>query len=186
MKKTYIIFAGPGGGKGTQCKLLVDKHNFAHISTGDLIRDAISDGTIDPEILKKTNFISDDVMSEILWKELSKHDEQHVIIDGFPRAGNQHVLIHKILEDVDRKIDGVFMMRVWDSTLKERLMKRETRVGESTTDKEANVNKRIQAYNDETVPVILKLERTIEPGIYHVIDGERTVEAIHTDIVSYL
>ena len=91
-----VILGPPGSGKGTISKRLVDRNEFTHISTGDLIRNS------DDEELKKTvakgDFIPDRTMVRMLRKALSKVDfEKGVIIDGFPRNVKQAKLLVSLL-----------------------------------------------------------------------------------------
>ena len=88
--KGIILIAPPAAGKGTQSDMLVEKYGYAHISTGDILREvALHDESIKRK-LENGEFISDDVVIELLKKRLSSDDCRNgFILDGFPRNVNQ-------------------------------------------------------------------------------------------------
>jgi len=101
-----ILFGAPGGGKGTQAKILSTKLNIPHISTGDILRQAVKDqsemGKKAGEIINRGDLVPDDIMISIIKERLSKPDSQDgFILDGFPRTEIQAAALDKLLEELN-------------------------------------------------------------------------------------
>jgi len=101
-----LLFGAPGVGKGTQAKLLSSKFNIPHISTGDILRQAVKDetelGKKAQEIMSKGDLVPDDIMIGIIKYRLSKSDcNTGFILDGFPRTTNQAVELDKLLNEMN-------------------------------------------------------------------------------------
>jgi len=111
-----LLFGAPGVGKGTQAKLLSAKLNIPHISTGDILRQAVKDqtdlGKKADEIMSRGDLVPDEVMIGIIKERLSKTDcSNGFILDGFPRTINQAVQLDKLLADMlidDIKLINIF------------------------------------------------------------------------------
>ena len=100
-----ILFGGPGVGKGTQAKILSTKLNIPHISTGDILRQAVKDqsemGKKAEKIINRGDLVPDDIMIGIIKERLSKPDSQNgFILDGFPRTEIQAAALDKLLEEL--------------------------------------------------------------------------------------
>jgi adenylate kinase len=121
-----VLMGLPGAGKGTQADKIVAKYNIPHISTGDMFRAAMKEGT---ELgLKAKSFmdqgalVPDEVTIGIVRERLSKEDCQNgFLLDGFPRTVAQAEALENILEGLDKKIDHVINIDVDQSILMERL-----------------------------------------------------------------
>ncbi|HSW54600.1 MAG TPA: adenylate kinase [Ignavibacteriaceae bacterium] len=101
-----LLFGAPGVGKGTQAKLLSAKFNIPHISTGDILRQAVKDetdlGKKAQEIMSRGDLVPDDVMLGIIKYRFSKSDcNDGFILDGFPRTTNQAVELDKLLQEMN-------------------------------------------------------------------------------------
>ena len=101
-----ILFGGPGVGKGTQAKILSTKLNIPHISTGDILRQAVKDqsemGKKAGEIINRGDLVPDDIMISIIKERLSKPDSQDgFILDGFPRTEIQAAALDNLLEELN-------------------------------------------------------------------------------------
>lgn len=116
----------PGAGKGTQAEKISKEYNIPHISTGDMFRLAIKEGT---ELGKKAkNFmdqgdlVPDEVTIGIVQERLSKDDcKQGFLLDGFPRTIAQAEALHNLLSDMKESIDFVLHVDVPEEKLVERL-----------------------------------------------------------------
>jgi adenylate kinase len=121
-----VLMGLPGAGKGTQADKIVAKYNIPHISTGDMFRAAMKEGT---ELgLKAKSFmdqgalVPDEVTIGIVRERLSKEDCQNgFLLDGFPRTVAQAEALESILESLDKKIDYVINIDVDQSILMDRL-----------------------------------------------------------------
>jgi adenylate kinase len=124
-----ILFGPPGVGKGTQAKILVDKFNIPQISTGDLLREAVSQGTeIGKQakaVLEAGQLVSDSIMIEII-RVVLKSDKckNGFILDGFPRTVPQAEALSLLLDQLHSGIDHVINMEVDEEEIISRLSKR--------------------------------------------------------------
>lgn len=119
-----ILLGAPGSGKGTQAKLLSEKYDFKHISTGQVFRDEIAKktelGLIADSYISKGYLVPDDITVDVLKKNLSNLQE-NFILDGFPRNVNQAEKLSDIV-----KIDRVILIDAKEEIIKERLLGRLT------------------------------------------------------------
>lgn len=101
-----LLFGAPGVGKGTQAKLLSSKFNIPHISTGDILRQAVKDqtelGKKAQEIMSRGDLVPDDIMIGIIKYRFSKSDcNAGFILDGYPRTTNQAVELDKLFQEMN-------------------------------------------------------------------------------------
>jgi len=126
-----ILLGGPGAGKGTQAKKLIEKYQIPQISTGDILRAAVKEGT---EMGKKAKeymdagkLVPDEVVIGIIKDRLKEPDAQKgFILDGFPRTVPQAEALDKVLADMGKKIDHVVSIDVDEEELVTRLTGRRT------------------------------------------------------------
>jgi adenylate kinase len=116
----------PGAGKGTQAEKIVEKYGIPHISTGDMFRAAIKDGTElglkAKSFMDKGDLVPDEVTIGIVRERLSKDDcNKGFLLDGFPRTVAQAEALENILSDLNKKIDFVINIDVDQEILMERL-----------------------------------------------------------------
>jgi adenylate kinase len=126
-----ILLGGPGAGKGTQAKKLIDKYKIPQISTGDILRAAVKEGT---EMGKKAKecmdagqLVPDEVVIGIIKDRLAQPDcKKGFILDGFPRTVPQAEALDKVLNGLGSKIDHVVSIDVDEEALVARLTGRRT------------------------------------------------------------
>jgi len=125
-----ILIGPPGSGKGTQAKLLEDKHHLKQLSSGDMLRAAVAEGS---EIGKKAKsymeageLVPDELVVEIVTDQIEKADGEGFILDGFPRNVHQAEVLDKMLKENGREIDLVPVIEVSDDRLVERVAGRFT------------------------------------------------------------
>ncbi|MEH7442706.1 adenylate kinase [Bacillus sp. JJ1122] len=121
-----VLMGLPGAGKGTQADKIVVKYNIPHISTGDMFRAAIKEGTElglkAKSFMDKGELVPDEVTIGIVRERLSKNDcGNGFLLDGFPRTVAQAEALDSMLADLDKKIDFVINIDVDQSILMERL-----------------------------------------------------------------
>jgi len=121
-----ILMGLPGAGKGTQAEKIVQKYQIPHISTGDMFRQAIKDGTElglkAKSYMDKGELVPDEVTVGIVRERLSKSDCQAgFLLDGFPRTVQQAESLDQILNDLNKKIDYCIHINVDKNILMERL-----------------------------------------------------------------
>ena len=153
-----VIFGAPGSGKGTNSAILVDEFKLDHISTGDVLRGEIKNGTelgkIAQSYIDHGNLIPDELMIDIL---ASKYDtfkgSKGVIFDGFPRTIAQAEALKKMLEERGEKISGMINIEVDEEILMTRLLRRASIEGRAD-DNEETIKKRFAVYHSQTAPLI--------------------------------
>ena len=130
-KKTLIInlFGAPGAGKGTQAKMIAEKYSIPHVSTGDIFRANIKNGTelgnLAKSYMDKGEFVPDEVTIQIVENRLKESDcANGFILDGFPRTIKQALKLDDFLKQNDRKIDRIINIVVSEEELYERLTNR--------------------------------------------------------------
>ncbi|WP_019244397.1 MULTISPECIES: adenylate kinase [Bacillus] len=121
-----VLMGLPGAGKGTQAEKIVEKYNIPHISTGDMFRAAIKDGTElglqAKSFMDKGELVPDEVTIGIVRERLGKDDcKKGFLLDGFPRTVAQADALENILSDLKRPIDYVINVDVDKDILMERL-----------------------------------------------------------------
>jgi adenylate kinase len=121
-----VLMGLPGAGKGTQAEKIVEKYGIPHISTGDMFRAAMKEGTElglqAKSFMDKGELVPDEVTIGIVRERLSKDDCQTgFLLDGFPRTVPQAEALENLLVDLNRKIDFVINIKVDKDILMERL-----------------------------------------------------------------
>lgn len=121
-----VLMGLPGAGKGTQAEKIVEKFNIPHISTGDMFRAAMKEGTElglkAKSFIDKGELVPDDVTIGIVRERLGKNDtDKGFLLDGFPRTVAQAEALEEILKQLNKKIDYVINIDVDRSILMERL-----------------------------------------------------------------
>ena len=178
--KNLVIFGAPGSGKGTQSDLLVAKYGFRHISTGDVLRAEIKQGTelgrTAQQFIDKGQLIPDELMIEIL---ASVYDSlcpcEGVIFDGFPRTIPQAEALKKMLAQRGTEVSAVLQLEVPEEMLTERLLNRGKTSGRADDNAET-IRKRLEVYHSQTSP--LAAWYTAE-GKLHAIKGYGALEEIN-------
>lgn len=122
-----VVFLGPpGAGKGTQCKLIVDRYGLQHLSSGDILRRERKEGTAlgqkAQSYMDSGQLVPDDLIVAMMTKEIETiQDGTGFVLDGFPRTMGQARELDKALEQVGRKVDIVLNLQVDDGKLEERV-----------------------------------------------------------------
>lgn len=124
-----LLFGAPGVGKGTQAKLLQERRAFHHLSTGDLLRGAVKNGTelgrLAKSYMDKGELVPDNVMIGLVEEKIAHpSDENGFILDGFPRNEAQATALDNMLEKYKKSIDYVFNLEVSDEEIISRLSQR--------------------------------------------------------------
>lgn len=150
-----MIFLGPpGSGKGTQAQLLSQSCNIPHISTGEILRTAVSQGT-DLGLKAKSymdqgELVPDQLIIDLVRHRLDQNDATSGwILDGFPRNVSQASFLDELLTEIDQGYDCVVNLDVPDEVIIGRLLKR----GRSD-DNEETIRHRLGVYREQTAPLI--------------------------------
>ena len=124
-----IMLGAPGTGKGTVASILTEKLNIPQVSTGDIFRKNIKEGTelgkIADSYISKGNLVPDDITIEIVKDRLNEQDAQNgVILDGFPRTVEQADALEKMLKKKGKKVDMVVNLTTPEEEIIERIVNR--------------------------------------------------------------
>ena len=178
-----VIFRAPGSGKGTQSERIVEKYGINHISTGDVLRAEIKNGTELGKTAKgyidQGQLIPDELMIDILASVFdSFKDSKGVIFDGFPRTIAQAEALKKMLAERGQDVSVMVDLEVPEDELMVRLIKRGKDSGRAD-DNEETIKKRLHVYHSQTAPLIdwYKNEKK-----YQHINGLGTMEGIFAEI----
>jgi adenylate kinase len=126
-----ILLGPPGAGKGTQARMLEGKFGYVQLSTGDLLRAAVAEGTdagrAADAVMKAGDLVSDQIVIDILRDRLAAPDcANGVILDGFPRTDVQATALDGLLNETGQKIDAAISLDVDDAAMVERVAGRYT------------------------------------------------------------
>jgi adenylate kinase len=200
-----VLLGAPGAGKGTQATKIVDTWRLPHISTGDILRKAVADGTplgLQAKMfMDKGELVPDLVVIGLVKARLSEPDaKQGFILDGFPRTEHQAEALDKALNELGMALDAVLNIDVDRDAIVARLTSRRTcrqcgritNASEGTTcsacggelyqrddDTEATVRNRLSVYDRSTAPLVSYYSRK---GLLKPIDGGKSVDQVFADV----
>ena len=176
-----ILFGPPGAGKGTQAKMLCEKYNLLHLSTGEILRNEIEQnselGKSVKCIIESGKLVSDEIIIEILNLSMSNNAKGNFsgyLFDGFPRNIDQA----NLLDSLKIKIDFVLLIEVDEPILLQRILTRKESEGRSDDNKEIHAS-RIEIYLQETEPLI---ERYSSSHVVKRIDGVGEINEVNQRI----
>lgn len=179
-----VLFGAPGSGKGTQSEKLIEKYGLHHISTGEVLRKHIKEGselgkTAD-RYISKGQLIPDQLMIDILRDELKKiiADSKGVIFDGFPRTIPQAEALELMLADMGVDLSGVVGLEVPEDELVQRMLQRGIQTGRADDNVET-INNRLKVYHSQTEPLKAHYQGK---GKYMPINGQGSIDDIFANI----
>ena len=177
MKKKLLFLGPPGAGKGTQAKLFCKKYGLIHLSTGDLLRDEVSSGSVlgikASEIMNKGELVSDELVLSIVEGRLVNIIEGW-LLDGFPRNVNHANSLKNLLEKINQPLEGVILIKVSDHYLIKRLVERGRQ-----DDNEQVITNRLKIYREKTSPLIDLYKKQ---GILEEIEGNADIDVVFSCI----
>ena len=204
-----ILVGPPGAGKGTQAAKLVERHKFTHISTGDMLRAAVAEGSElgrkADDFMKSGQLVPDDLVIALVIERIAKPDCEHgFMLDGFPRTRPQAKALDTDLTKAGVKLDVVLLIEVPDELIVERITGRrmdpETgdiyhvefnpapaeiagRLIQRKDDTAEACRARLEKYHSETAPIIPFYE---DQGLLIRVDGVGTPADVAGRIASAL
>lgn len=182
-----VLFGPPGSGKGTQSEKMIDKYGLIHLSTGDILREAISErtplGIKAKEYMEKGELVPDEDVINMVVKRLDREKNPNgFIFDGFPRTCSQAKFLRTLLTERDTRISVMIALQVNRDELIRRLLKRGQQTGRSDDELSVIMN-RIEVYERDTAPVI-DFYRNMRK--YRPVDGLGSIEEIFDRIVGVI
>jgi adenylate kinase len=188
-----ILVGPPGAGKGTQAAHLVEKYGIPQLSTGDMLRAAVAAktpvGLKAKEVMDAGGLVSDEIVVGIIRDRIAEADAgKGFILDGFPRTVAQAEALDEMLEANSLNLDAVLELRVDQSKLVGRIIKRaeDAKAAGQPVRKDDDpevFKQRLEAYNRDTAIVVPYYEKT---GLLSVVDGMQPIEDVTASIDSAL
>jgi len=178
-----LILGAPGSGKGTQGQILAERLGLPKITTGDLLRKAMQDGTpLGVEARKyydEGKLVPDSIILNMIKDELVRPEAKDgAILDGFPRTAAQAELVDRTLGERGQRLNHILLLDVTEEELVRRLRAR-AQVEGRTDDSPEAVATRLQVYQRDTAPLIAHYAQR---GIVHRVPGTGTVDEIAGEI----
>lgn len=175
-----VLFGPPGAGKGTQSAGLVEKYQLTHLSTGDLLRSEIKNGTTlgleAKSLMDEGKLVPDEVVVGMIRNRLMGDvDARGYIFDGFPRTENQARMLDELLKEVNSSIDMMLALDVPEEELIKRLLSRGKDSGRADDQDEGVIKKRLSVYQNETA--ILKGYYDLQ-GKFKLVNGLGEVQEV--------
>ncbi len=181
MLQKLILLGPPGSGKGTQAKRLAEKFGYLHLSTGDLLREEVKNGTElgaqAKTIMEKGDLVPDDLIVAMIKSRLSATDDG-VILDGFPRTVTQAESLDKMLADAGQGIDRALLVDVSDAEVTTRLLGR-ARIEGRADDTPEVISNRLGVYKQQTEPIV---DYYSGKGLLTKVNGEQEIEKVFADL----
>lgn len=178
--KYFILFGPPGAGKGTQASMMVDKYNFRHVSTGDLLRREIKAGSPlglqAKELIDRGLLVPDNIVEDMIRLEIEQHpDVAGFLLDGFPRTTSQAEDLDHMLGARGEEVTTVISIVIDDEMVKERIRHRAMIENRQDDMDDATIANRIATYHQKTEPVINYYKKA---GKYNEIYGVGAIDSI--------
>ncbi len=153
-----VLFGPPGSGKGTQSENIIDRYDLVHLSTGDILRAEIANGTElgkkAKAIMDKGELVSDEIVIGMIRNKLQNNkDANGFIFDGFPRTVAQAEALDKLMDSLGEEISLMISLEVEKEELIKRLLNRGKETGRADDNLET-IENRITVYQQQTSPVI--------------------------------
>jgi len=207
MTKRLILMGPPGGGKGTQAKVVCERFEIPQISTGDMLRAHKAKGTKlgleAAEYMNKGELVPDAVVIGMVEERLKDEDAQRgFLFDGFPRTVAQAESLDATLAKLGLKLDGVVLIQVPDESIVERISGRRTDkatgqiyhlkysvpppgadLEQRADDREETVRDRLRVYHAQTAPLVPYYEQR---GVLRRVDGVGEMSAVTQRVLSAL
>ena len=199
-----VLLGGPGAGKGTQSDKLIEDYGLAHISTGDMLRAAVAEGT---ELGKQAkaymdagNLVPDDLIIALVTARLEQDDTKDgFILDGFPRTTAQAVALDAELSAMERPLDAALLIDVDPEVIIKRLSSRRVcrtcgyigtvddkvcpkdggEMYQRADDNEATIRNRLEVFQKQTSPLIDYYRGC---DLLVTVDGDRSPDEVYAEI----
>jgi adenylate kinase len=204
-----VLLGAPGAGKGTQGALLAGELGVPKIATGDMLRDAVRQGTElglkAKQVMDAGQLVSDEIVLGLVRERLAGDASEGAIFDGYPRNVAQARALEGLLAEDGRRIDAVVYIDVDDDSIVRRMSGRRTdpetgtvyhvehnpppaevadRVIQREDDREETVRHRLEVYRESTAPLVDHYRQAGVP--VHTVDGDAPIDAVQGEILGLL
>jgi len=171
-----VILGRQGSGKGTQAARLVEAYSPIHVSTGDMLRAAVADGTElgrrAGALMDAGDLVGDDLINGIVAERLARSDvaEHGFLLDGYPRTPDQATAMEVFLSEAGTTLDGAVILEVPVDEVTARMLARGR-----VDDTEEAIRRRLDLYESETAPLLAWFA---DRGLLEVVDGMGDEDAV--------
>ncbi|UYZ57429.1 adenylate kinase [Hymenobacter latericus] len=175
-----VLFGPPGAGKGTQSQNLIQRYGLVHLSTGDLLRSQIAQGTelglTAKKLMDAGELVPDAVVIGMIETQLaSNRTAGGFIFDGFPRTIPQAVALDELMQRYDTGISCMIALEVTEDELVKRLLERGKTSGRPDDQNEELIRRRVVEYNTKTAQVA---SYYAEQDKFHAVNGIGSIDGI--------
>ncbi|HHV80997.1 MAG TPA: adenylate kinase [bacterium] len=207
-----VLLGPPGVGKGTQAKMIAERFDLAHISTGDILRDAVNKrtplGLKVADIMKSGGLVSDEIINSLM-EEYIKGLPDGFLLDGYPRTLGQATFLDNFLKDIGKGLNIALAIDVQDDEIIRRLTGRRycpkcgrgyhiiydppkedgvcdndgEKLVQREDDKPETIRERLRVYRERTAPLIDYYKNR---GLLEVVDGSGSIEEVHRLVLQVL
>ncbi|MBD2715704.1 adenylate kinase [Hymenobacter sp. BT646] len=183
-----VLFGPPGAGKGTQSQKLIARYNLVHLSTGDLLRAQITQGTElglrAKKLMDEGLLVPDEVVIGMIGSALKDNKQAAgFIFDGFPRTVPQAESLDRLLAEHETNVSCMVALEVAEQELVTRLLERGKTSGRPDDQNEDKIRKRVTVYNTETAQVAGYYAQQQK---FHALNGIGAIEDIFSQICAIL
>jgi adenylate kinase len=185
--RRLLLLGAPGAGKGTQAERLVARLGIPQISTGDMLRDAVSRGT-DIGVKARTymdrgELVPDEVVIGVAEERLAREDARSgFVLDGFPRTAAQARALDEILEKAGAELERCVALVIDEEAVVQRLLKR-ARIEGRSDDNEETIRNRMRVYRQQTEPLVAYYR---DRGVLVEVDGMGGIDEVERRIAEAL
>jgi adenylate kinase len=183
-----VLFGPPGAGKGTQSQNLIQRYGLVHLSTGDLLRSQIAQGTElglqAKKLMDAGELVPDAVVIGMIESQLAGNkDAAGFIFDGFPRTIPQAVALDELMQRYDTGISCMIALEVTENELVKRLLERGKTPGRPDDQNEELIRRRVVEYNTKTAQVA---SYYAEQDKFHAVNGIGAIDDIFQQLCSLI
>ncbi|HEY6015992.1 MAG TPA: adenylate kinase [Gaiellaceae bacterium] len=182
-----LLFGPQGAGKGTQAARIAAEYGIPHVSTGDMLREAVARetelGRQAKPIMERGDLVPDELMVALIRERLGEPDAaEGFVLDGFPRTLAQAEALDAMLREIGRDLDAVVVLEASDAVVRERMLKRAELEGRADDTPEA-IDRRLANYHAQTAPLVewYRSRDKVAP-----VDGTPPVEQVWEQICNVL
>jgi adenylate kinase len=182
-----LLIGPPGAGKGTQAVRIADHFGIAHISSGDLLRKHVSEGTSIgrnvQEIMKRGDLVSDGIVMDVLRKPVEAASRKGgYVLDGFPRTVEQAHAAYLVAKNLGASVQVALYLSVPRAELVSRLLARGQETGRAD-DTEEIINHRLEVFEERTLPM---LDYYAERETLVTVNGARPISEVTWSVIVQL
>jgi adenylate kinase len=182
-----VLMGPPGAGKGTQAVVVAEHLGIPHVSTGEIFRSHLSQGTplgiAAGMYMERGNYVPDRITNAMVRNRLAQPDAANgFLLDGYPRTLDQVAVLDEMLADTGLKLDHVVELTVDTEEVIKRLLKRAAEQGRAD-DTEEVIRRRMEVYSEQTEPLTRVYD---QQGILVHVDGMGSIDEVRDRVLAAL